>query len=135
MVSHKMAYIFTQIGVPHSWKDYIYSLSTLYNVSKPFAIFELISVFPATLFRALGFLSQLIRFILFLGNLFQLIPILRDFIVANYFASRQCYLPTPRDASGPDERATTLHPFLSFNSFELQTSNIMFLFGGGIIGS
>lgn len=77
MVFHKMAYIFIQIfGVPHSWKDYIYSLSTLYNVSKPFAIFELISVFPATHLWALGFLSQLIRLILFLGNL---IPTDTDF--------------------------------------------------------
>lgn len=28
----------------HSWRDYIYSLSTLYDISKPFVILEIISV-------------------------------------------------------------------------------------------
>ena len=58
-----------------------------------------------------------------------------EFSKATYAASRQSRLPTPRDASGPDERATTLHPFLSTNSFELQTSKITFLFDGGANGS
>lgn len=32
------------IGVEYSWKDYIYSLSMLYDVFEPFAISKLISV-------------------------------------------------------------------------------------------
>ena len=41
--------------------------------------------------------------------------------------------PTPREASGPEDLATTLHPFFSLSSFELHTSKITFLFGGGSV--
>ena len=38
-------HIINNLGREHSWKDYIYSLSTLYDDSEPFAISEFISGF------------------------------------------------------------------------------------------
>nr|DAQ91063.1 MAG TPA: hypothetical protein [Bacteriophage sp.] len=60
------------IGVEYSWKDYIYSLSMLYNVFEPFAISKLISVLTL-----------------------QFLPILLDFLKEDSSSKRQkiFYLP------------------------------------------
>ena len=61
------------IGVEYSWKDYIYSLSMLYNVFEPFAISKLISV-----------------------STLQFLPILLDFLKEDFSSKRQKIIFTYR---------------------------------------
>ena len=63
------------------------------------------------------------------------ITLLIDQFICYQMKSAVCGLPTPREASGPEERATTLQPFLKTISLELHVLKMIFLFLGGAKGS